>query len=66
MEGKELRELREGLHLSQQALAVRLGVAVATVYRWETGKRRIPPYLAPAVRELAVTVSPAGEAANER
>ena len=52
MEAKDLRELRRELNLTQQTLAVRLGVAVTTVYRWESGKRRIPPYLAPAIREL--------------
>ncbi len=53
MEAKDLRELRRELSLSQHALAVRLGVTATTVYRWEKGRRRIPPYLAPAIRELA-------------
>lgn len=52
MEGKELRDLRQGLCLTQQALAVHLGVAVTTVHRWETGKRRIPTYLALALAGL--------------
>ncbi len=53
MDAKDLRELRREMNLTQQTLAVRLGVTVTTVYRWEAGKRRIPPYLAPAIRELA-------------
>ena len=35
-----LRRLRQGLGLSQHELARRLGVARATVTRWENGTRR--------------------------
>jgi transcriptional regulator with XRE-family HTH domain len=35
-----LRKLRQGLGLSQHELARRLGVARATVTRWENGTRR--------------------------
>lgn len=37
--GLFLRRVREDvLHLSQQALAQRLGVRYQTIYRWETGE----------------------------
>lgn len=40
MSPPKVRKLREGLGLSQQQLARRLGVARATVTRWENGTRR--------------------------
>ncbi len=52
MNAQDIRNLRQRLNLSQQELASRLGVAVATVHRWETGKNPIPPYLALALAEL--------------
>jgi transcriptional regulator with XRE-family HTH domain len=36
-----LRKLRQGLGLSQDELARRLGVARATVTRWENGTRNL-------------------------
>lgn len=38
MPNLNIRTLREGLNLSQEALAHRLGVSLFTVYRWEAGK----------------------------
>jgi putative transcriptional regulator len=35
--GARVRELREYLHLTQEAMAERLGVSFATVNRWENG-----------------------------
>ena len=40
MSPTNLRKLRERLGLSQQGLARRLGVARATITRWENGTRR--------------------------
>jgi len=40
MSPRSLRKLRGRLGLSQQGLASRLGVARATVTRWENGTRR--------------------------
>lgn len=40
-----LRKLRKRMGLSQQALAVRLGIALPTVSRWEN-KRSLPSPLA--------------------
>lgn len=33
-----LKQIRESAHLTQEQLAVYLGVAVSTVRRWESGK----------------------------
>lgn len=35
--GAQVKELRERLHLTQQAMAERIGVSFATVNRWENG-----------------------------
>lgn len=42
----ELKELRERADLSQRAIAELLGVTVASVSRWENGKRRIAAEIA--------------------
>lgn len=46
---KEVRELREALGLSQEALAQLLGVSTRTVSRWECGTSELHPL---AVKEL--------------
>ncbi len=38
-----LRRLRKRAGISQQALAVRLGIALPTVSRWENGRSRPSP-----------------------
>lgn len=45
MQPIELQARREALGLSQGLLASLLGVAQATIARWETGQRGIPPNL---------------------
>ena len=35
--GAQVKELRERLHLTQEAMAEALGVSFATVNRWENG-----------------------------
>ncbi len=42
MEGKELKEKREKLELTQTVLADILGVKMNTVYRWESGILSVP------------------------
>ena len=42
MEGKELKEKREKLDLTQTELADILGVKMNTVYRWESGILSVP------------------------
>ena len=36
----EVKELRKKLGLTQEAFAIRLGVSVMTVRRWESGKAK--------------------------
>ena len=42
MEGKELKQKREDLELTQTELAEVLGVKMNTVYRWESGILSVP------------------------
>lgn len=42
MEGKELKQKRENLELTQTELANILGVKMNTVYRWESGILSVP------------------------
>lgn len=37
---KETKELRKKLGLTQEAFAIRLGVSVMTIRRWESGKTK--------------------------
>jgi len=55
MTRKELRSLRKAAGLTQAALAKRLGVALNTVSRWETGEARITP---PMARLLRLVLGP--------
>jgi putative transcriptional regulator len=43
MDTAQIRELRENFVLSQEALARKLGVAVRTVARWESGTSKPSP-----------------------
>ena len=52
MTGDELRNKREELGMTQEQLAVALGVAPNTVARWERGERNIPPYLSLALQTV--------------
>lgn len=52
MTGDELRIKREELGMTQEQLAVVLGVASNTVARWERGERSIPPYLTLALQTV--------------
>ena len=50
---EELREIRHRMGLSQKQLAARLGVARATVWRWEMGVHPIEPLSAKLLAILA-------------
>jgi transcriptional regulator with XRE-family HTH domain len=52
MTGSELKAWRERQHMNQTQLAGLLGIHYATIWRWETGARDIPPYLALALETL--------------
>jgi transcriptional regulator with XRE-family HTH domain len=43
---------REQRGWSQTALARALGVHLSTIFRWETGRSAIPPFLALALKAL--------------
>ena len=45
MTPKELKVWRESQKLTQGDLGKALGVTLTTVYRWEAGFRKIPPFL---------------------
>jgi transcriptional regulator with XRE-family HTH domain len=52
MNGKELKQKREALGMTQMELARVLGVDVSTVSRWERGIRSIPAHLPLALETL--------------
>lgn len=45
MNGKELKEKRNDLSLTQEQLASELNVTSNTVARWERDEMKIPPFL---------------------
>ena len=51
LNGRELRELREAIGLHRQAFAELLGVALSTVYRWESAGDH-PARMEPGVQRL--------------
>lgn len=52
MSPKQIKAIRARLFLTQNQLAVRLGVARNTVVRWENGSRRITSVTALAIQSL--------------
>jgi DNA-binding transcriptional regulator YiaG len=52
VEAEELKRIRKELRLTQQKLAIQLGVARFTVSRWESGRRAISEPVARLVRLL--------------
>ena len=58
MTGEELRAWRDRHGWSAAALAAALGIAVATVERWERGLRPIPGTVVAALADLAARGTP--------
>ena len=52
MTGDELKEWREGRHLTQAELSRELGVKFNTVSRWEVGTRAVPSFLELALETI--------------
>ena len=52
MIGRELKDYRERIGLTQEQLAEALQVASNTVSRWERDDRAIPPYLPLAIETI--------------
>lgn len=58
MDGKELKEKRKNLELTQEALALELGVTANTVARWERDEMKIPPFLHLAIETIKRNLKP--------
>lgn len=58
MTPESLRAHREALGLSPAQLGQALGVPQSTVWRWESGSRRVPPYLPLALAALRAGLRP--------
>lgn len=52
MEADELRARRDALGMSRDELARELCVTAVTVWRWEKGERKIPPFLPLALETI--------------
>ncbi len=52
MNGKELKEKRNNLALTQEQLANELNVTSNTVARWERDEMKIPPFLHLAIETI--------------
>lgn len=52
MTGKELKIKRNDLGLTQESLAIKLGVAANTIARWERNEMKIPPFLHLALKTI--------------
>jgi transcriptional regulator with XRE-family HTH domain len=52
MEGNELQQRREALGMSRDELAKALQTTSVSVWRWENGKRAVPPYLSLALETV--------------
>ena len=57
MKQDELRQVREGLGLSQERLASLLKVSQRTVHNWESGKTEVPAQKAEEIKRLAVSIN---------
>lgn len=53
MSAEEIKQLRHSLGMTQQQLADKLGVGIATIKRWEGGKSRVPRHVIEYLKGLA-------------
>lgn len=66
MENATIRALRENLVLSQEALARKLGVAVRTVARWESGDSKPSPLAIEKINQILLSGAPEAILAKEK
>jgi putative transcriptional regulator len=52
MEAQDLKDLRKLLGLSQMDLAVKLGVSLATIWNWESGRFKPSKMAQRAIKQL--------------
>jgi DNA-binding transcriptional regulator YiaG len=52
MTGKEIKELRQKLGLSQQAFATKVGVSMTSVSHWEVGKSKPIPIIVEKLNKI--------------
>ena len=52
MKGSEIKAIRESLHLTQEGMARRIGVAFATLNKWENEKTVPSPLALQRLKEL--------------
>lgn len=61
-----VRKVRDLLGLSQEKFAARLGVAFASVNRWENGKAKPSPLALHQIRDLLVELGDRGQALYQK
>lgn len=67
MDTAAIRELRQNFLLSQEALARKLGVAVRTVARWESGDSKPSPLAIEKIHQILLSATtPEATFAKER
>lgn len=50
--GKEIKEVRRALGMSQEQFAREVGATLGSVWRWETGERKPLPVFAEKIQQL--------------
>ncbi len=63
---KMIRQLRADMGLTQQELAVQLGVALPTISRWETGRAKPSPLALQKIEDALANAGAKGRASVKR
>jgi DNA-binding transcriptional regulator YiaG len=63
--GQDVKKLREGQSLSQEALARLVGVSVRTVARWENGESKPSPLAYRRLLQIAPDAQQGGSHGNQ-